>query len=155
MTVLRGRGSFGVRSGAGRAGTAMETIVRPFETPSAAQQMLERMLAERPGESDHEARICIGGPSRFRILPGSGGGSTAPTQPRIDFPPDDPEEEEAIEEIVREVGKELQLVRVVNPEDEEAYVETKRRVWSRFQHPDGRVERWVFDNSDLGGEPVT
>ena len=113
---------------------------------------MQRIRARRPPErEDSETSDRFGRPSRFQITdPEQPTNPSYVVQPRN---PDDPEEPEEPPQLLvyREVQKELEEVRVENPDDPEQYIITKRRLWSLFLGPDGLYRQFVWDNSDIDG----
>jgi hypothetical protein len=116
----------------------LEHAVRPFQTIESAPPELPPVRRNRPGE-DTEASICAGGPSRFLRqdleepinLPGTGWGFQIVAPERFD-PPDGPPDANDITTVrLCETAREVEKVRVVNPENEENWVEVERiqRIW--------------------------
>lgn len=131
----------------------MERIVRPFVIidskpydPPAPRQPL-------PGEED-AAFISWGAPSRF-ITPqltqpvtsstsfgGAGGGSF-----RVIWPDADKPKKSEIEREYTEIEREVETIKITNPDDAQQYVMVERISEISFRAPDGSTAKFVLKNS--------
>lgn len=163
-TISRSAGGLGI-SGASSATfdkikiyagrlTYFNRSIEKINRAGLSEEVLKRLAARRPIVDDSgEADFRFGGPSRFELV-----NVTPPTQPGYNVNtgggPDEEEEvpPEAQLLIYPEVYKEMEEVRVENPEDAEQYIITKRRTFSIFLSPEGNYLKFEWDNSDLGGE---
>ena len=132
--------------GGGLVGFETDTAVRGFVSSDPyAQRVIRRLIARRPGDSDSQASIRWGGPSRFE--------ARAKTYPTVNF--NSPENRDATTAEVdiptlefTEYSRIEEEVRVENPEDSDQYVIVARATEIQFQGPDLRVEGGV-DGLDI------
>ena len=108
-----------------------------------ANALLEQILARRPPDIfDTETAVCFGASGRWNVRD-----RDQVSRPRLKLKGDDDPDAEVVQ--MNEVAKDLEEVRVENPDDPEQYIITKRRRWSLFDAPDGIYRMLVWDNSDI------
>jgi hypothetical protein len=134
-----------------KSGASIERITRLGAAEDVLQRFVERAEKRRPPVDDSGvADLRWGEPSRFSLVQ-----AEAPTNPSFTINnnggPDeeDPVPPEAEVRVYTEIQKELEEVRVENPDDAEQYIITKRRLWSLMRAPDGTYAQFVWDNSDI------
>lgn len=129
--------------------TAVEQTVRDFESPRILAIRARRKALE---EEDDDSEILWGRPTNS-FSSDSVDATTDKLQYYIVSSPSnrDPNRQKTTR-VYTEVSRTNQTVRVVNPEDEEQYVDVERVVSITFSGPDGNYVR--FDLKPPAGTPV-
>ncbi|MBX9757203.1 MAG: hypothetical protein K2Y29_00390 [Beijerinckiaceae bacterium] len=131
----------------------MERIVRPFRLIDSAPPAAAPTRQPLPGE-EGEAFLAWGDTSRF-IRPDLSEPVTSATPfgapgARYKWEKEEPEDEddETDDDVstYREISREVQKIRVQNPNDAEQYVMVERITSIKFSRPSGGSVRFVFNN---------
>lgn len=126
----------------------MERIVRPFVVIDSKPYDPPPAREPLPGEDD-EAFISWGAPSRF-IQPQITQPVTSSTSfgggLRVTWPDDEKKQKKEIEREYTELSREVETIKITNPDDASQYVMVERISEIKFRAPDGSTAVFKLNN---------